>query len=316
MENYKILENRQNLSSKELTEAMNFTKLKANMAAAKMVTLKVMFMKLIFGAGIITSGILVYINVYTTSSKNNSAIALTDSISKTTEPGTKEAMNKPINKDSLKQERKAEIVVLTSSKTKSVLDTLKMNASNTTTIAPSVIQSVAINKAPVVDTVTATVSFNTNTCLTASTQKLSKNTKVKSCIIWRPNNYCDMATTLNFKYTMECDACEFDEVNCNLVSNTNDIVCVLVTLSGTQKQDFKIENKLNNISLINSASNDKQHPSMIGLGSANKFMGSNFKAKKCIVNFNKEINVILFFKNAKVGDKILINNFIEAQIEK
>ncbi len=316
MENYKIFENRPELSSKELTEGMDFTKLKANVAAAKMTLVKSIIIKTIFGAAIVTSGIVIYNKTKVSSPKQETQqLALLTDTNKsfsiveakpmvdTIKEVVTELAKDPIRRNMVEKES-TPIQVL---KVRALADTIK-----TTAIIPEIQLTKNCYGTVVQDYNPLSREKNTETTSTKR-ENLSKNTNINSCKIWNANNFCNISDTPD-KYTIECDECEFDYVNCKTLK-TDGIVCVQITLTGSKKSNLKIESKLKNITLTDATNNKTQTPTMVGIGSDNNFYGSNFKAKKFIVMYNKQMTIYLFFKNAKAGDKVIIKNFIEAIIE-
>ena len=145
-------------------------------------------------------------------------------------------------------------------------------------------------------------------------QKTSKVTTVKSCKIWNTKDFCNIPKTAKFAPSFDCDAVEFDYIDCLTANQIDNITGVWLTITTNGKSTFQIENQLKNITLIK-PNNNTQYPLMIKVGGDNNFWGAKFKAKKITINYNKQIDIFLFFKNAAVGDKIIINNLIEALIE-
>ncbi|MES2763607.1 MAG: hypothetical protein V4677_15440 [Bacteroidota bacterium] len=312
MKNYKILEDRPELSSKELTEGMDFANIKTQVAAAKMISLKIIVFKVFLSSVIITSGLLIY--KHYTSPVMNNTVTLVDPISKASETPQKSANTEANHIDSLKPEAKEIKSIIQPTKTASLVDTIKANTISIKT-TPSIVSVISVTKEATIDTVVETRIMSTYTsCINNTKQTLSKITSPKTCKIWQPNDFCTITNTQPFNYTIDCDVSDYDHINCATVY-TSEVTCVLLTLTGNGKQHLKIENKLKNIVLINAISHTSQAPIMIGIGNDNKFLGANFKAKKFLIAYNKQIDIYLFFKKAKPGDKVIINNFIEAIIE-
>ncbi len=313
MENYKIFENRPELSSQELTESMNFTKLKANVAAAKMTLVKSIIIKTIFGAAIITSGMFVYNKTKVSSPKKEpQQLAVLNDTSKNY--SIVEA--KPVV-DTIKKNTRETIKIDENAKVNVPVQVLKIRAQvDTIKTATTIVPIVSTTKncyGTIIPKYDSLVNEKNTKTEVIKKQNLSINTIINSCKIWNTTDFCNISDAQD-KYNIECNACEFDYINCKTLK-PDEIVCVLITLTGNKKSNFKIENKLKNIRLTNVTNNKSETPIMVGIGDDNNFYGSNFKAKKFIVTYNKQINIYLFFKNVKVGDKVIINNFIEAIIE-
>ncbi len=317
MENYKIFENRPELSKEQLTQGMDFAKIKAGAAIAKTAIVKTLIIKGLFMVAVMTAGIVFYLKTDHMPSQKNTFV-LADTLKEFIVTDTQHIMNETTithTTSPIKKESSHNTITTTVTKMNPVLDTPKTAAQPITITQPKIQAltacSITIKEMPVIDTI---IESNKQSSL-ISYKTTSKNINVKSCIIWHTNDYCSIARTKEFKFTIECDACDFDDVTCASVNQNSNMVCVLLTLYCDRKQNFNIETGFKNITLLNAA-NNKSKAFMAGIGNDKKFIGPDFKAKKFLVQFDKEIQLLLFFKNAKVGDTIIINNFIEAQIEK
>ncbi len=315
MKHYKILENRPELSTRELTESMDFEKIKANSAITKTLALKALITKTILGCAIIGSVIII------------STLAYKKPVQDFHTPIVKQDINSPfITKEvfaektttlSPKPGNKEIENSIKSKKTNTGTDTIKIKAVGTSSISTILITSTsatvsneAVPSQPVSEIMPEKAIAP---CFSINYQKPQKNTNVKLCKIWHGNDFCAISNIPQNTYHIDCNNCNYDYINCKTL-NTNDITCIVLTLTGNGKQSLKLDDKLKNIALVGT---DKKiyTPKMIGIGNDSNFFGDKFNAKKFIVYYSKDLNIYLFFKNAKAGDRIIINNFIEAQIE-
>ena len=87
---------------------------------------------------------------------------------------------------------------------------------------------------------------------------------------------------------------------------------VTITTKG-RRPKFKLETAFRNITLIR-ADGSSTHPTYVCLGEGN-YYGIGFKATNFVGHRTKELNFFLFFPEAKLGDKIIIDDFIQSEIK-
>ncbi len=309
MKNYKILENRPQLTKAQLSQGMDFLKVKTNATIVKSAILKSIIIKSIIGVAVIGSGILVY-NKAIFPANESKTISSMDTL-KNMNPIVIDSNSTIDNKSNesiinIKNEiKKPSLVSNTSNDTSS-----EFNTSNKT-INPISLNKDAISDIQVIDSIGANQEIKNSQ---SNSQKITKSISVKSCKIWNTNNFCDFPKLAKFATSLDCDLVDFDYIDCQTVNQKNNLVAVWLTINSNGKSSFQIESSLKNIRHVN-AKGKAQNPIMIGISGDDKFLGPNFKARKMTVNYNKQIDVFLLFPNAKPGEKIIINNLIEALIE-
>ena len=315
MKNYQILENRPELTKEQLTQGMDFNKIKMNAAIAKKAILKSLVIKGALGVAIICSGVFVYKLTISSVSKNN-PIVLIDSTNNLTAVANDSIVkiDKKNNETivDLKNEDQKSLIIPNSISASSI-DTLKeIIASNKTNNLIIVEKEVVKNEnKQAIDLMVNTQEMQIGKI---NNQKTSKVARVKCCKIWNTKDFCNIPKTVKFASSFDCDAVEFDYIDCQAANQIDDLTGVWLTIDVNEKSKLKIEDQLKNFILVKT-NNKKQYPLMIKISGENNFWGAKFKAKKITVNYNKQIDIFLFFKNAAVGDKIIINNLIEALIE-
>lgn len=315
MKNYKILENRPELSKEQLTHGMDFNKVKTNVTIAKTAILKSFIIKCIFGVAVISAGAFIY-KLTTRPEIKSNLVTLIDSTKKTSPVVVDSIMN--IDKKNIesiitpKNKDKKPLIILNSISASSIKTTQEIIATNKTNNPIVVEKEVVKNENKQAnDSIVNTQEIQIGKI---NNQKTSKVTRVKSCKIWNTKDFCNIPKTAKFATSFDCDGVEFDYLDCQTANQISEITGVWLTIGVNEKSKLNIEDQLKNFILIKE-NNKKQYPLMIKIGADNNFWGAKFKAKKITVNYNKQIDIFLFFKNAAAGDKIIINNLIEAIIE-
>lgn len=316
MKNYKILENRPELTKEQLTQGMDFNKIKTNAAIAKTALIKSFIFKCMLGVAVISSGAFVY-KLTTRPEIKSNPVKIIDSTIKTSPIAIEPIIN--IDKKNIERiiapnnEDKKTLIIPNSISTFSIDTSIEIIPSNKTNNPIVVENEVAKNESN--QTIDSIVNAQEIKLGKLINQKTSKVTRVKSCKIWNTKDFCNIPKSAKFATSFDCDAVEFDYLDCQTANQTSDLTGVWLTISVNEKSKLNIEDQLKNFILIK-ANEKKQYPLMIKIGADNNFWGAKFKAKKITVNYNKQLDIFLFFKDAAVGDKIIINNLIEALIEK
>ena len=315
MKNYKVLENRPELSGEQLTQGMDFNKVKTNATIAKSAILKSFIIKCAFGVAVIGSGVFVFKLTTRPATKSN-PVTLMDSTKNINSVVVDSIMNidKTNNESVIVQKNKdKKPLIIPNSISASSIDTSKGIIASAKTNNPIIVEKEGVkneNK-QAIDSIVTTQEIQIEKI---SNQKKSKVTRVKSCKIWNTKDFCNIPKTAKFATSLDCDLVDFDYIDCQTANQKNNITAVWLTISVSENSTFQIESDLKNVKLINT-NGKSQIPLMLYVSGDNKFFGANFKAKKMTVHYNKQIDIFLFFKNAAVGDKIIINNLIEALIE-
>ena len=315
MKNYKILENRTELSKEQLTQGMDFNKVKTNATIAKTAILKSFIIKGILGVAFIGSGIFVYKLITGPEIKSN-PVTLMDSTKNINLVVIDSIMNiDKTNNDSIivQNNKDKKTLIIPNSISISSIDTLKEIITSNKTNNPIIVEKEVVkneNK-QAIDSIVNNQEIQIDKI---NNQKMSKVTIVKSCKIWNTKDFCDVPKSAKFAASFDCDGVEFDYIDCQTANQIIEITGVWLSIGVNEKSKLKIEDQLKNFILVKT-NNKKQYPLMIKISGENNFWGAKFKAKKITVNYNKQIDIFLFFKNAAVGDKIIINNLIEALIE-
>jgi hypothetical protein len=313
MKNYKILQNRPELSNEQLQEGMDFGKIKVNAAQAKTTVIKSLVIKSVLGVIIVGSGMGVYKMVTGTAIKSHE-LQSTTSVIKSNPPTVDSVIhgdqtNKATSTGRTGKDQQPLIVAHTTAAT--LTDTIKKNVAVNETPKPEIIEVIKQEDRIINDSV---VNAVTKQICKTSIPKTPKVTNVKICKIWNTKDFCNIPKTAKFATSLDCDLVDFDAIDCQTVNQKNNAVGVWLTVLANEKSTFRIESALNNITLVD-ARGKSQNPQMIYLNGGTQYYGSHLKARKLIVHYNKQIDIFMVFENAKVGDRILIHKFVEAFIE-
>ena len=155
--------------------------------------------------------------------------------------------------------------------------------------------------------------------LTAFCQVL---TDVK-CKLWTPKDYCDAPPSNSFHNIFNdlgCDDCGLQTEECNKLKNPN-LIGVSLTFTISSDCMFNVESRFKNIKLVRS-DGTKELPEILlynnnMTGDLQEYL---LKIEQgCIeskLSQNKTYHLVMFFKKAKVGDKLIIDNFVNTVITK
>ena len=148
----------------------------------------------------------------------------------------------------------------------------------------------------------------------------SQSKSVIKCSIWKPTSFCNIPDSLNLP-SWRADNLTIESVQCEQLDKKNNLIGVWIKLSKKDGSSFLLESNFKNISLVKKNNQEKISPEAIlwNLAYSDKhgYISSNFKTNSFKAKFgtHKNIDLIIIFTNAEKGDKIIIDNFVEAEIQ-
>jgi hypothetical protein len=158
----------------------------------------------------------------------------------------------------------------------------------------------------------------------------SAQTEVNStCNIGAVKYFCNNYDSLNIPSNTRAKECRYRFLTCKQIARKNHLTCVHIKFSSQTDSTFLLESKFENISLKRKVDGKVIHPFAIlsytaqyisPNGSETLFIGfitKSFKAKEYIVSYklNLQYDLVLLFRGAEPGDKIVIDNFIDVDID-
>jgi hypothetical protein len=310
MKNYKILENRKELTPDQIKEGLDFNKIISNAGAVKSALLKALLMKASLGLIIISSLGVVYIKYYSASENKQSVVTHPEVVlNPVKNPETIVAKDLGYNKEiSINGDRPEKKSILTISKVQPEHDTAGLIKQS----IPKVIADSAVGKVIIVKDSLAGTEKNTNPekAVIKSKLRLNKLLQVKTCKFWNVKEFCGLPENAKFPYSINCNACEYDYISCKDLKNAK-AIWMTIAIKGNQK--FSLESKFKNITITH-ANGKSSHPIAIAI-SNDEYLGKEFKTKTFIANYKQQMDIFLFFSEAQLGDVIIIDGQVEAVIE-
>jgi len=313
MKNYKIIENRPELTNQQIAEGINFNKIKNGATVAQKVILKSLITKGLVGIVIVISSVLVYKNYNHKPISPKEQLAMLDTISKH-DMAKDSVISEPINtrENSTIQTSKTENKIISTpvvSIKKSEIDSSQkiissVKNSNTTEAVQLPTSNTKINER--VDT------FKNNKIVHAKFTQTFKASGYASAKIWKTKSYCDLPKPA-FDLRIDMTECDFDTISCYETAHKTNLVGVWITVILNKKTKFNLETQFKNVSLIKNLDGSSVHPSILGFDGFS-FM-KNLKAESFVAHVKNKLNIFVFFPEAKVGDKIIIDNFIQTEIK-
>lgn len=316
MENYKILVNRPELTSEQMTQSLEFTKVKSYYAVSKKALIKSAFIKSVFikvaiGATVLTSGIVIY--------KNNS--------------GSTREKQQPILTDTVQTTNvtKEEIIItndtnilnpsmsFTKSPVKNNVVAIRVNSVSASNTAHDSISEIIVPLKETKKKDSAIINSNTKPTITKSKKPFTSSPNA-TCSLWNINSFCEYPSSSKFPTNIDCSSgCEFNYTNCNDLSAKTNIKGVRITVTD-KKSKFKLKTSFKNITLTRNSNGETIYPLAVGIGNTDqstkeaRYINNTFKSRNCIVSFSNKVDIYLFFVGAKTGDKIIIDDFIQVEI--
>lgn len=152
-------------------------------------------------------------------------------------------------------------------------------------------------------------------------------TEVKS-VFCSPINICNLSNSLNIPKNISAKECTWKTLTCEQIESKGDFIGVHIKFKCKTDIIFSLKSNFKNIKLINKVTEKILHPYAI-LWNDSEFnsttdteipfigyMTNNFKAEEYNVSClqNEQYDLILLFEKAELGNKLVIENFIETEI--
>ncbi|MBP7808036.1 MAG: hypothetical protein KA163_01970 [Bacteroidia bacterium] len=147
---------------------------------------------------------------------------------------------------------------------------------------------------------------------------LSPNAK---SYLWNPASFNHNVDEASGDFKLNCNVCEFDYISGSQLDNKN-YKGVWMRVTKDKKVKFQIETGLKNISLIRIEGSKVTvlHPIAIGIDGPQwrekewTYLSNKFKTKDATYRFGDHIDFYFVFENARVGDRLVIDDFVETVV--
>ncbi|MBI5541154.1 MAG: hypothetical protein HY951_13895 [Bacteroidia bacterium] len=142
---------------------------------------------------------------------------------------------------------------------------------------------------------------------------------VIQCKIWRPESFCNIPDSLSLP-NWRADNTTVESISCDQLDKSENHVGVWLVLSKKDGSSFSMVSGLKNIKLVKKNSKEIISPTAIlwNFAFSDKlgYLSSNFKTNSFKAKFasKKQIDLIIIFAGAEKGDKVFIDDFIEAVV--
>jgi hypothetical protein len=145
------------------------------------------------------------------------------------------------------------------------------------------------------------------------------------CMLWKPKSFCISPDSIKLPRIIKCDSTTEHYLTCDEINKNSSYKTVRLKLTRKNGKVFRLKSNFSNISLIRKTDGEILHPYAILWSFANvrdnnnnlKFLSSDFTTKSYKVKFKfmKYVDLILIFIQADLGDKIIIDDYLETDIQ-
>lgn len=147
---------------------------------------------------------------------------------------------------------------------------------------------------------------------------LSPNAK---SYLWNPASFNHNVEEASGNFKSNCNDCEFDYISGSQLDNKN-YKGVWMRVTKDKKIKFRIESGLKNISLIRTEGGKTTvlHPIAVGIDGPQwrekewTYLSNKFRTKEATYQFGDHIDFYFVFENARVGDRLVIDDFVETVV--
>ncbi len=328
MNNYKIIESRPELTSSQIIAGMNFGVVKAGALATKVsiagiVVSKTIISKGFIAAAVMASSALVY-KSYTAGNNDNAG----------TRQATEEIVSTPGHYGNTSQKVTLQETANVANVMLKPLEAPNMACQPSNYDPSKDDKRLIYNGAPVpsvsIDTAKTQQGLQTPPVIgngmteepkvyyTTSPFKASPNAK---SFLWQPSSFNHNVEVVRGTLRADCNSCDFNYISGAQLDGKN-YKGVWMHVTRDKKIKFKLETSLKNISLIRTEGNKcvAVHPLAIGIGGPEKngnnweYLSNKFKTNGVTYTFGDHIDFYFIFEDARAGDKLVIDNFVETLV--
>lgn len=140
-------------------------------------------------------------------------------------------------------------------------------------------------------------------------------------LLWQPSSFNKNVEVVQGQFKLDCNNCDFNYIPGSKLDNKN-YKGVWTHVTRDKRIKFKLETGLKNIYLVRTdgAKCVAVHPIAIGIGGPQwndkewTYISNKFKATNATYLFGDHIDFYMIFEDAKVGDKLIIDDFVETLV--
>jgi hypothetical protein len=148
--------------------------------------------------------------------------------------------------------------------------------------------------------------------------------EIVKCRIWKTKDFCTLPDSVNVPGGVSYSNTFIRAVSCSELSKNENLVCVWVTFQGKKATELIMVSHYKNITLVRKDNKEKIHPFAYMERSIplEQVSGPQYNSKestmeKCVFELEpqKRYDLFIIFEAGQVGDKLIIDNFLEAVIQ-
>jgi hypothetical protein len=152
----------------------------------------------------------------------------------------------------------------------------------------------------------------------------AQKVSIEKCKIWKPASFCTIPDSLKSTGAF-CMDCTWREKTCKQIDKKKGLVGIWITFTSESDTSFQLKNNFSNVSVIKKNSQKAIRPyALLNWGEYYSHHRMNFgyqymtylRSKNYFLTFKSKakVDVIFIFRGVEKGDKIIINNFLQAEI--
>ncbi len=139
--------------------------------------------------------------------------------------------------------------------------------------------------------------------------------------LWQPISFNKNVDAATGQFKLDCNGCDFSYISGTQLDGKN-YKGVWMRVTKDKKIKFKLETGLKNITLTRTVG-DKQitmHPVAVGIDGPQwrqkewTYISNQFKTEGATYTFGNHIDFYIIFEDAKAGDKLVIDDFVETLV--
>jgi hypothetical protein len=159
----------------------------------------------------------------------------------------------------------------------------------------------------------------------ASVLTFAQNISDINCKLWKPTSFCDNVPISIYPDSAHATDCYWKEITCEQMNKKKNLVGVILTFKNEVNNTIEYKTKFNNFKIKDKNGRDS-HPTAMAYSAKLVKDGKTISEVKYLTKLKVKkyenywkagstTDIILLFPNAVKGDKLIIDNFIETEIQ-
>ena len=163
----------------------------------------------------------------------------------------------------------------------------------------------------------------TLTAVIMTISAFAQTSEIVKCRIWKPKSFCTLPDSVNVPGAVNYSDTYLVGVSCSKLDKKKNLVGIWVTFQGKNVNKLSLTSHYENITLVRKDTKEQLHPyaymersEPIRAVGGPQYNSKESTMERCDFKLEpyKRYDLFILFEAGEEGDKIIISNFLEAEI--